>query len=134
VLKQWFYTISLCWKTLVMGFKMCWKVSYIHWIIFQTLLNVKLTYWKGLHINTTYTFNINLIYETYEHQNKDYLCQNWLLLNWFYFNNHSMLSKLPLYNCQALDHLVVTSNLSWIISKLESHGAKHVMKTNLEGL
>jgi hypothetical protein len=37
---------------------------------FQILLDVKLTYWKGLHINTTYTFNINLMYETYEHQNQ----------------------------------------------------------------
>jgi hypothetical protein len=37
---------------------------------FQTLLHVKLTYEKGLHINTTYTFNINLVYETYEHQNQ----------------------------------------------------------------
>jgi hypothetical protein len=70
MLKQCFYIVSLCWKALVTCFKMCWKVFYIYWITFQTLLNVKLIYLKGLHINILYTFNINLVYETYEHQNQ----------------------------------------------------------------
>jgi hypothetical protein len=49
---------------------MYWKVFYIYWITFQTLLDVKLIYLKRLHINTTYTFNINLVYQMYEHQNQ----------------------------------------------------------------
>ncbi len=37
---------------------------------FQTYLNARLIYLKCFHISTTYTFNIKLIYETYEHQNQ----------------------------------------------------------------
>jgi len=37
---------------------------------FQTYLDARLIYIKCLNINTTYTFNINLVYETYEHQNQ----------------------------------------------------------------
>jgi hypothetical protein len=49
---------------------MCWQGILCLLITFPTLLHVKLTYYKGLHINTTYIFNINLIHETYEHQNQ----------------------------------------------------------------
>jgi hypothetical protein len=37
---------------------------------FQTYLDIRLIYKKCLHINTTYIFNINLVYQTYEHYKK----------------------------------------------------------------
>jgi hypothetical protein len=56
-----------------MGFKMCWKCILCLFITFPTLLHVKLTYKIKLHINIAYTFNINLLYEIYEHQNQGFV-------------------------------------------------------------
>ncbi len=66
MLKLCIYIVSLCWKTLVASFKMCWNVFYIHWIYFKL---IQMLSWniKNNCINTTHIFNINLIYESCKH-------------------------------------------------------------------
>jgi len=79
---------------------MCWKVFYIYWITFQTLLNVKLIYWKGLHINIIYTFNINLVYETYKNQNQGLITPKLALIS----------LVLPKYNIELMKNFIIMAS------------------------
>jgi hypothetical protein len=54
-------------------------IIHIYWI---TYLDAKLIYYKKLHINTTYNFNINLVYVTCEHQNQRLITPKLATINW----------------------------------------------------
>ncbi len=56
-----------------MGFEICEKGILYLLITFQTTLHITLTYQRGLPINTTYTFDINLVYEIDGHQNQGFV-------------------------------------------------------------
>jgi hypothetical protein len=79
---------------------------------FQFLLDAKLTYYKRLHIKTTYTFNINLVYETYEHQNQGLVTAKLVIIS----------LVLPKdFNMRVLQILAPPSLRLGLLESLENH-------------